>query len=161
MINSAKSINDEILIEKQEETIKSLKEIIIQLKSEISELKKLISSQKSTEQTNKSLSELIHEMREENNKLIKKKDDEQRTLKNRLDEIELDKKMIDLKNIRNNTIYSQKMSVIHEIEMENKIYKEEVNDLKKKNEELKLITKTKIESLDILNQLKFSQFKKK
>ena len=39
MINSAKSINDEILIEKQEETIKSLKEIIIQLKSEISELK--------------------------------------------------------------------------------------------------------------------------
>ena len=161
MINSAKSINDERLIEKQEETIKSLKEIIIQLKSEISELKKLISSQKSTEQTNKSLSELIHEMREENNKLIKKKDDEQRTLKNRLDEIELDKKMIDLKNIRNNTIYSQKMSVIHEIEMENKIYKEEVNDLKKKNEELKLITKTKIESLDILNQLKFSQFKKK
>jgi len=78
-----------------------------------------------------------------------------------MDELEMEKKLNGLKNIRNNTIYNQKMSVIHDIELENKIYKDEIEDLKKKNEEIKLMTKTKIESLDILNQLKFSQFKKK
>ena len=43
----------------------------------------------------------------------------------------MEKKMNDLKMERNNTIYNQKMSVIHDIELENKIYSEEVRDLKK------------------------------
>jgi hypothetical protein len=53
------------------------------------------------------------------------------------------------------------MSVVHHIEHENRVYRDEVNDLKRKNEQLYKATKEKMESLDILNQLKFSQFKKK
>ena len=53
------------------------------------------------------------------------------------------------------------MSVVHHIEMENKVYRDEVNELKKKNEQLNKATKIKMESLEILNQIKFSQFKKK
>jgi hypothetical protein len=100
-------------------------------------------------------------MREQNNKIISEKEEEGRNLRIKMDQIELEKKMEDLKNKRNNVLYNQKMSVIHDIELENKIFREEVQDLKKQNENIKLKTKTKIESYDILNQLKFSQFKKK
>ena len=160
-IKAAKLINNEILLQKKEEKIKSLLETIITLKAENSELKKQLHAKESIDIYNKSMTELIKEMREENNLLIKKKDDEKHKLKLRLDEIEIQKEMSDLKTIRNNTLYNQKMSVIHDIELENKIYKEEVKDLKQKNEELKIITKNKINSLDILNQLKFTQFKQK
>jgi cell division protein FtsB len=45
--------------------------------------------------------------------------------------------------------------------MENNVYRDEVKELKEKNEKLSLATKEKLESLDIINQLKFSQFKRK
>ena len=69
--------------------------------------------------------------------------------------MELEKTLEELKNNRNMTLYNQKMSVVHHIEMENNVYREEVDELKKKNEKLSLATKEKLESLDILNQLKF------
>jgi cell division protein FtsB len=53
------------------------------------------------------------------------------------------------------------MSVVHHIEIENNVYRDEVTELKEKNEKLSLATKEKLESLDIINQLKFSQFKRK
>ena len=153
--------SEDIKIEEEEKTMDELKSEIMKLKSENEGLKARLSVQNSLEQTDIALTELIHEMREENNKIIMKKDEEGRQLRLKMDEIEIEKKMNDLKNERNNTIYNQKMSVIHDIEMENKIFKEEVNDLKKKYEEIKKVTKAKIESLDIINQLKFTQFKKK
>ena len=75
--------------------------------------------------------------------------------------MELEKTLENLSHNRDMTLYNQKMSVVHHIEHENRVYKDEVNDLKKKNEELGKATKEKLESLDILNQIKFSQFKKK
>ena len=134
---------------------------IMKLKSENSDLKMRINLKESLDKYDKSLTELIHEMREQNNKNILEKEEEGRNLRKKIDQIELERKMEDLQNKRNNVIYNQKMSVIHDIELENKIYREEVNDLKKKNEENELNAKTKIEKLDILNQLKFSQFKKR
>ena len=153
--------SEDINIEEKQKTIEDLKAEIMKLKSENEELKSRISVMNSIEKSDKSLTELIQEMREQHNKIIMEKDEERRKLRLKMDEMEMVKKMNDLNDIRKNTIYNQKMSVIHDIELENKIYKEEVQDLKKKNEEIKLITQSKIESLDILNQLKFSQFKKK
>lgn len=153
--------SEDIKLEEKPKSIDELNYEIIKLKSENEELKKIISAKNSIERKDKALTELIQEMREQNNKMIMEKDEEGRKLRKRMDEIEIEKKMNDLKTERNNTIYNQKMSVIHDIELENKIYRDEVQDLKKKNEEIKLKTKSKIESLDILNQLKFSQFKKK
>ena len=142
-------------------TIDKLLSQIMKLKSENADLKSRINLKESLDKYDKSLTELIHEMREQNNKIISEKEEEGRNLRIKMDEIELEKKMEDLKNKRNNVLYNQKMSVIHDIELENKIFREEAQDLKKQNEDIKLKTKTKIESYDILNQLKYSQFKKK
>ena len=142
-------------------TINDLLSENIKLKAENAELKSRLNVRTSLERNDKSLTELIHEMREQNNKIISEKDEEGRKMMKKMEEIEMQKQIEDLKNQRNNMVYNQKMSVIHEIELENKIYHDEVRDLKKKNKEIELITKSKIESLDILNQLKFSQFKKK
>ena len=153
--------SEDINIEENPKSINDLMAEIMKLKSENEELKSRISVINSIEKNDRSLTELIQEMREQQNKIIMGKEEEGRKLRLKMDELEMEKKLNDLKNIRNNTIYNQKMSLIHDIELENKIYKDEIEDLKKKNEEIKLMTKTKIESLDILNQLKFSQFKKK
>ena len=134
---------------------------IMKLKSENSDLKMRINLKESLDKYDKSLTELIHEMREQNNKNIIEKEEEGRNLRKKIDQIELERKMEDLQNKRNNVIYNQKMSVIHDIEYENKIYRDEVQDLKKQNEEIKLNTKIKLERYDVLNQLKFAQFKKK
>lgn len=152
------------LLKSEDENPKDVDELlseIMKLKSENADLKSRINLHESLDKCEKSMTELIHEMREKNNKMMMEKDEEGRKLRLRMDEIEMEKQMADLKNKRNNTIYNQKMSVIHDIELENKIFREEVNDLKKKNKEFELDTKTKIEKLDILNQLKFSQFKKR
>ena len=147
--------------EENSKKIDDLMDEIMKLKSENAELKSRLSVKNYLDVNDKVLTELIHEMREQNNKMLMEKEEEGRKLRLKMDEIEMEKKMNDLKTQRNNTLYNQKMSVIHDIEYENKIYKDEVNDLKKKNEEIKLKTKSKIESLDILNQLKFAQFKKR
>ena len=141
--------------EENSKKIDDLMDEIMKLKSENAELKSRLSVKNYLDVNDKVLTELIHEMREQNNKMLMEKEEEGRKLRLKMDEIEMEKKMNDLKTQRNNTLYNQKMSVIHDIEYENKIYKDEVNDLKKKNEEIKLKTKSKIESLDILNQLKF------
>ena len=147
--------------EENSKKIDDLMDEIMKLKSENAELKSRLSVKNYLDVNDKVLTELIHEMREQNNKMLMEKEEEGRKLRLKMDEIEMEKKMNDLKTQRNNTLYNQKMSVIHDIEYENKIYKDEVNDLKKKNEEIKLKTKSKIESLNILNQLKFAQFKKR
>ena len=155
------NIKSEDINNEEQKTMNDLLSEIIKLKAENAELKSMIKTRNSLDQNYKSLTELIHEMREQNNKIIIEKDEEGRKLKKRMEEMELKKEMDDLKNQRNNVVYNQKMSVIHDIELENKIYHDEVIELKKKNKEMELITKSKIESLDILNQLKFTQFKKK
>ena len=147
--------------EDPKKTIDNLLSQIMKLKSENSDLKMRINLKESLDKYDKSLTELIHEMREQNNKNIIEKEEEGRNLRKKIDQIELERKMEDLQNKRNNVIYNQKMSVIHDIEHENKIYRDEVQDLKKQNEEIKLNTKIKLERYDVLNQLKFAQFKKK
>ena len=147
--------------EDPKKTIDKLLSQIIKLKSENSELKSRINLKESLDKYDKSLTELIQEMREQNNKIIIEKEEEGRNLRKKMDQIELERKMEDLKNKRNDVLYNQKMSVIHDIEHENRLYRDEVQDLKKQNEEIKLNTKIKLERYDVLNQLKFAQFKKK
>ena len=153
--------SEDINKEEKEKNINDLMNEIMKLKSENSELKSRLSVKKYLEDNDKALTELIQEMRDQYNKMVMEKEEEGRKLRLRMDEIETEKKMLDLKDKRNDTLYNQKMSVIHDIELENKIYKDEVEDLKKKNEEIKKKTKIKIDSLDILSQLKFAQFKKR
>ena len=155
------NINKDSLIKKLNKEITALSKEIIKLRAENADLKSRVSLLYSLEQNYKSARETINEIRSQTNKIIFDKDEDQRKLKNKIEQMELEKTLDELKNNRNMTLYNQKMSVVHHIEMENKVFKDEVNDLKRKNEQLNKATKEKLESLDILNQIKFSQFKKK
>ena len=156
-----KELNKDSLIKKLQNEIISLSKEIIQLRTENGDLRSRVSLIYAIEQNYKIAKETIGEIRDQTNKVIRDKDDEQRKLKLKIEQMELEKTLEELKNNRNMTLYNQKMSVVHHIEMENNVYREEVDELKKKNEKLSLATKEKLESLDILNQLKFSQFKSK
>ena len=156
-----KNLNKDSMIKKLQKEISILSKEIFRLKADNADLRSRVSLIYSMEQNYKSAQETINEIRDQTNKIISNKDDEQKKLKSKIEQMELEKTLDELKNNRNNTLYNQKMSVVHHIEMENKVYRDEVNELKKKNEQLNKATKIKMESLEILNQIKFSQFKKK
>ena len=59
----------------------------------------------------------------------------------------------------NISIYNQKMNMVRQIEMENDIFKNEINELKDKNEELIKKTKNKLEDLEIQNKIKYNHLK--
>ena len=156
-----KNLNKDSLIKKLQKDITLLSKEIIRLRTDNADLRSRVSLIYSMEQNYKSAQETISEIRGQTNKIISNKDNEQKKLRMKIEQMELEKTLDDLKNNRNMTLYNQKMSVVHHIELENKVYRDEVNDLKKKNEQLNKATKEKLESLEILNQIKFSQFKKK
>ena len=156
-----KDLNKDFIINKLKKELATLSKELIKLRTENAELRSRVSLINSYEQNYKIAKETINEIRDQTNKIICKKDDEQRKLKLQIEQMEHEKTIEELKNNRNMTLYNQKMSVVHHIEMENNVYRDEVKDLKEKNEKLRLATKEKLESLDIINQLKFSQFKRK
>lgn len=156
-----KDLNKDFIINKLQKELTTLSKEVIKLRTENAELRSRVSLINSYEANYKIAKETINEIRDQTNKIISKKDDEQRKLKLQIEQMELEKTIEELKNNRNMTLYNQKMSVVHHIEMENNVYRDEVKDLKEKNEKLRLATKEKLESLDIINQLKFSQFKRK
>ena len=156
-----KDLNKDFIINKLQKELLILSKELIKLRTENAELRSRMSLINSYEQNYKIAKETINEIRDQTNKIICKKDDEQRKLKLQIEQMEHEKTIEELKNNRNMTLYNQKMSVVHHIEMENNVYRDEVKELKEKNEKLSLATKEKLESLDIINQLKFSQFKRK
>ena len=156
-----KDLNKDFIINKLKKELATLSKELIKLRTENAELRSRVSLINSYEANYKIAKETINEIRDQTNKIISKKDDEQRKLKLQIEQMEHEKAIEELKNNRNMTLYNQKMSVVHHIEMENNVYRDEVKDLKEKNEKLRLATKEKLESLDIINQLKFSQFKRK
>ena len=156
-----KDLNKDFIINKLKKELATLSKELIKLRTENAELRSRVSLINSYEANYKIAKETINEIRDQTNKIISKKDDEQRKLKLQIEQMEHEKTIEELKNNRNMTLYNQKMSVVHHIEMENNVYRDEVKDLKEKNEKLRLATKEKLESLDIINQLKFSQFKRK
>ena len=156
-----KDLNKDFIINKLQKELLILSKELIKLRTENAELRSRVSLINSYEANYKIAKETINEIRDQTNKIISKKDDEQRKLKLQIEQMEHEKTIEELKNNRNMTLYNQKMSVVHHIEMENNVYRDEVKELKEKNEKLSLATKEKLESLDIINQLKFSQFKRK
>ena len=127
------NINKDSLIKKLNKEITSLTKEIIKLRGENKDLKSRVSLMYSLEQHYKSAKETINEIRSQTNKIIFDKDEDQKKLKNKIEQMELEKTLDELKNNRNMTLYNQKMSVVHHIEMENKVFRDEVNDLKRKN----------------------------
>jgi cell division protein FtsB len=53
------------------------------------------------------------------------------------------------------------MGMVHHIELENEVYKDEINDIKEKNKKLEDSVKNKIDELEIKNKINFGELKKK
>ena len=124
-----KDLNKDFIINKLKKELATLSKELIKLRTENAELRSRVSLINSYEANYKIAKETINEIRDQTNKIICKKDDEQRKLKLQIEQMEHEKTIEELKNNRNMTLYNQKMSVVHHIEMENNVYRDEVKDL--------------------------------
>ena len=114
----------------------------------------------------RTLEEKIKKMREKNNEMQKKYDELSLEKEKALKEMKLKyekiihEKEYELEKYQTNiSIYNQKINMIRQIEMENDIYKNEIKELKDKNEELIKSTKNKLDDYEIQNKIKYNHLK--
>jgi len=114
----------------------------------------------------RTLEEKIKKMREKNNEMQKKydelsleKDKALKEMKLQYEKIIHDKEYELEKYQTNISIYNQKINMIRQIEMENDIYRNEIKELKDKNEELIKTTKNKLDDYEIQNKIKYNHLK--
>ena len=151
----------DIIIENQQKEIKSLTNEIINLTAEINELKIILSTKKNNENRLEDAEILINNLNKQIKDISIQSKEKEKSLKQEINDIiseyEKQKYYSKLENIINN----QKMSVINYIEMENEIYKNEVNDLKEKQKIIEEKVKEKIEKVERENIFKYKNLKKK
>ena len=109
----------------------------------------------------KSAEETIRDLREQNLKLMLEHKNKESELGKNIDKILIEKKKEKLKSDKNETLYMQKMYMANQIELENKIYKEELTQLKKQMELNEGNAKNKINQLEINNLIRYNILKKR
>lgn len=137
------------------EIINPYKQEIINLQKENSFLKSQAFLYAENETNLKNAKNQIQELKEFNKKTIKEKEDEIRKIKSEIDEILMERELERLKYNKNMTMVDQRMSVIHQVELENSIYREELEDMKNKNIELTKATEKKLKELEIENKINY------
>ena len=148
-------------ISQEEIKIEKLKEEIIKLKYENEKLKKKLLKSKDNEIELNKANEYILQLIEEKKELMNKQIEEIKKYKTEMQKILNEKDFNKLNYDKRLIIFEQKMGKVNELELENEVFKEEVQDLKKKNKELEIETNNKIKELEVKNQLKFKIIKKK
>ena len=144
----------------EENTIKSLKNEIMILKMENSLLRKKISKIKSMEKELNDAKEYIKFLNNERKELMLKQNEEIKKYKIENQKLLNDKDFHDLNYKKRLIIFEQKTGKVHELELENEVYKEELNDLKEQNKKLGESTNIKIRELEHMNKMKFKALKK-
>jgi hypothetical protein len=148
-------------ISQEEINIQNLKEEIIKLKYENEKLRKKLLKSKDYEIELNKANEYILQLIEEKKELMNKQNEEIKKYKIEMENILNEKDFNKLNYDKRLIIFEQKMGKVNELELENEVFKEEVQDLKKKNKELEIETDNKIKELEVKNQLKFKIIKKK
>ena len=151
----------DIIISELNKKIKKLSEEINRLYLENSNLKKMYSINYSVQTQLKSAEETIQNLREENLKLMLAHKNKESELGKNIDKILLEKKKEKLLSDKYEALYMQKMLVANQIEMENKIYKDELEKIKKQMELNEDNAKDKITKLEIQNLVKYKTLKSK
>ena len=151
----------DIIISELNKKIKKLSEEINRLYLENSNLKKMYSINYSVQTQLKSAEETILNLREENLKLMLAHKNKESELGKNIDKILLEKKKEKLLSDKYEALYMQKMLVANQIEMENKIYKDELEKMKKQMELNEDNAKDKITKLEIQNLVKYKTLKSK
>ena len=161
MKNIQKEKEKDVIINKQQKDLISLSKQFIRLSQENSELRMIISLKHDVEIKLKDAEFSIKRLQEQNEKLTIESKNIESKLNQKIDKVLLEKQYERLKMEQNEMLYMHKWAIIRQIEMENEIYKEEVQNLKKQIEVLKEVTDRKMKQIEIENTIKYSQLKKK
>ena len=160
--------NENIKLKKIEQNsiIQILHSKIVELVNANQTLSKEKSNLESSLRYYRTLEEKIKKIRDKNNELQKKCDDliiqkekELKEMKLKFENI-IHNKEYELEKYKTNiSIYNQKMNMVRQIEMENEIFKNEIKELKDKNEEILKTTKNKLDDYEIQNKIKYAHLK--
>ena len=156
-----KSMDKDIIISKLNAKLKQLTTEITRLSKENSDLKIKYSLNYDVQLRLKSAEETIKDLREKNLNLMLTHKNKESELGNNINQILTEKKIEKLKSDKNETLYRQKMLMANQIEMENKIYKEELEQLKQQIKINEGNAKNKINQLEIQNLIKYTSLKKR
>ena len=151
---------DGIINKQKKDLIKLATEVGI-LEKEVSDLKKKLAVSDHCERELIKANEKIEALSKEKDQILKDSREEKKKLENEVEEIKRNREYDLAKYRKNLSSYHQKIDYINHIEMENQVNKEEIQDLKAKNEQIKKDTEELIRNKEIKNQIKYSQLKKK
>ena len=155
------SQNKDAIISELNQQIKKLSIEINRLSSENSDLKKRYSLNYTVQSQLRTAEETIKNLREENLQLMLEHKNKESELGKSIDKILLEKKKEKLLSDKNEVLYMQKMLIANRIEMENRIYKDEIEKMKKQMELNEDNAKDKITKLEIHNLVKYRLLKNK
>ena len=159
--NIQKEKEKDKIINKQQADLLALSNELIRISNENSELRKTISLKHDVELKLKDAEFLIQELQEMNKRLIIDGKYQESKLNKKIDATLLEKQYEKIKFEKSETLYFQKMSIMRQIELENDIYREEVQNLKRQIEILHDVTKNKLRQIEVENKIKYNQLKKK
>ena len=134
---------------------------LIELKLENSNLKSKVKLTYNLEKKLKEAKDKIKSLQLKNNKIIEDHNKEIRKYKFELQKLNKEKDFQQMNYDKRMILFDQKMGMVHYIEMENEVYKDEINDIKEKNKQLEDSVKNKIDELEIKNKINFGELKKK
>jgi len=134
---------------------------LIHLKLENSGLKSKVNLTYNLEKQLKDAKDKIKALQLKNKKIIEDHNEEIRKYKFELQKLNKEKDFQQMNYDKRMILFDQKMGMVHHIEMENEVYKDEINDIKEKNKKLEESVKNKLVELDIKNKINFDELKKK
>ena len=134
---------------------------LMNLKFENSSLKRKVKQIYNLENQLKEAKDKIKSLQLKNKNIIEEHNEEIRKYKFELQKLNKEKDFQQMNYDKRMILFDQKMGMVHHIELENEVYKDEINDIKEKNKKLEDSVKNKIVDLEIKNKINFGELKKK
>ena len=134
---------------------------LINLKLENSILKRKVKQIYNLENQLKEAKDKIKSLQLKNKNIIEEHNEEIRKYKFELQKLNKEKDFQQMNYDKRMILFDQKMGMVHHIELENEVYKDEINDIKEKNKKLEDSVKNKMVELEIKNKINFNELKKK
>ena len=163
--STIKSIQNEkdkdILISKLNQELKKLSSEFNRISKENSDLKIKYSLNHDVQLRLQAAEETINDLREKNLKLMLEHKNQESFLENRINLISKERDVEKALREKNEILSMQKMTMANQIELENKIYREEVEKLKKQIEIMDDNSKSKINQLEVNNLIRYNTLKKR
>ena len=144
---------------KEEKAIIKLKEKILKLEYEKETLRKKVVESIHIEKELNNAKEYIKQLNKEKIELMEKQNEEIRKYKTEMQKLLTEKDFQQLNYNKRLIIFEQKIGKVNELEKENKVYKEELLDLKEMNKKLEEEKNNKIKEIEIKNEKKFKKIK--